>query len=145
MCFTSLFNNTSPVLRSCSVDCRWIKHNSISAMTFLRSNRSTARRNCPSALHLTKCQSRPWTPFLPSPFVKRHSLRQLYLFTHRNTCHSMYNFTLIQHTQPNLMPPYLPELRLSGQLSYLNGRATTPRRTYALAFSVGLYVIPSGK
>jgi hypothetical protein len=57
----------------------------------------------------------------------------------------MYNFKPIQYTQPNLMTPYLLELRLSGQLNHLNDRATTQRRTYALAFSVVLYVVPSGE
>jgi len=145
VCFTRLFNSAIPVLRLYSVDGRWIKQNSISTMTLLGINRSTPRRNCPSALHLTRCHSRPWTPLLLTPFVKWPSLRQLYLFTHCNTSHSMYSFTPIQYTQPNLMPPYLPELRLSGQHSHLNGHATTLRRTYALAFSAGLYVVPSGE
>jgi hypothetical protein len=57
----------------------------------------------------------------------------------------MYNFKPIQYTQPNLMTLYLLELRLSGQLNHLNDRATTQRRTYTLAFSVGLYVVPSGE
>ena len=129
------------------MQCRWqVDKTTISPMTFFGMNRSTPKRKCPSALHLNKChRPLPRTAFLPPPLVKWPSLRQLCLFTHCDTSHSMYNFTPAQYTQPKLMPPYLPQLRLSRQLTHLNGRATTPRRTYALAFSVGLYVVPSGE